>query len=90
MLRHAFEEWGCNRVEFITDVLNTKSRRAILRLGATEEGTLRSHMIMRDGRIRDSALYSVIHSEWPRIKSGLEAKMAANGAVRGVAIEAEQ
>ena len=82
MLRHAFEEWGCNRVEFITDVLNTKSRQAILRLGAKEEGTLRSHMIMRDGRVRDSALYSVIQSEWPRVKSGLEAKIAANGAVR--------
>ncbi len=82
MLRHAFEEWGCNRVEFITDVLNTKSRRAILRLGANEEGVLRSHMVMRDGRIRDSALYSVIESEWPRVKLGLEAKMAADGALR--------
>jgi len=82
MLRHAFEEWGCNRVEFITDVLNTKSRRAIARLGAREEGILRSHMIMRDGRIRDSALYSVIQSEWPRVKSGLEATLAADDAVR--------
>ena len=82
MLRHAFEEWGCNRVEFITDVLNTKSRQAILRLGAREEGTLRSHMIMRDGRIRDSALYSVIQSEWPGVKSGLQAKIAANGKTR--------
>jgi RimJ/RimL family protein N-acetyltransferase len=86
MLRHAFEEWGCNRVEFITDVLHTKSRQAILRLGAKEEGTLRSHMIMRDGRIRDSALYSVIQSEWPRVKAGLEAKIAANAAVRTGAV----
>ena len=78
MLRHAFEEWGCNRVEFITDVLNTKSRQAIVRLGAKEEATLRNHMIMRDGRIRDSMLYSVIRSEWPRIKSVLEAKIAAS------------
>ena len=83
MLRHAFEEWGCNRVELITDVLNTKSRQAILRLGAKEEATLRSHMIMRDGRIRDSVLYSVIQSEWPRVKAALEAKIAANGAIRG-------
>jgi RimJ/RimL family protein N-acetyltransferase len=77
MLRHAFEAWGCNRVEFITDVLNTKSRQAILRLGAKKEGVLRKHMIMRDGRVRDSVLYSVIESEWPGVRSGLEAMMAA-------------
>jgi RimJ/RimL family protein N-acetyltransferase len=76
MLRHAFEVWGCNRVELLTDVLNVKSRAAILRLGAKEEGVMRSHMIMRDGRVRDSALYSVIASEWPAVKSGLEAKIA--------------
>ena len=75
MLRHAFEEWRCNRVEFITDVLNTKSRQAILRLGAKEEGVLRNHMIMRDGRVRDSVIYSVVRSEWPQVKSGLEEKM---------------
>jgi RimJ/RimL family protein N-acetyltransferase len=80
MLRHAFEEWGCNRVEFITDVLNTKSRQAILRLGAKEEGVMRNHMIMRDGRIRDSVRYSLIQSEWPAVRSGLEAKIAAQGA----------
>ena len=80
MLRHAFEVWGCNRVEFITDILNTKSRQAILRLGAKEEATLRSHMIMRDGRTRDSALYSVVRSEWPRVKSALEVRVAADNA----------
>jgi RimJ/RimL family protein N-acetyltransferase len=80
MLRHAFEEWECNRVEFITDVLNTKSRHAILRLGAKEEGVLRHHMIMRDGRIRDSAIYSVIRSEWPQVKSALEEKLGVSGA----------
>jgi len=82
MLRHAFEAWGCNRVEFITDVLNTQSRQAIVRLGAKAEGILRSHMIMRDDRIRDSALYSVIQSDWPLVKAGLEAKISANAAVR--------
>jgi len=76
MLRHAFETWGCVRVEFITDVLNTRSRNAILRLGAKEEGVMRNHMIMRDGRHRDSALYSVIDSEWPAVRAGLEAKYA--------------
>lgn len=72
MLRHAFEVWDCNRVEFLTDVLNAKSRAAILRLGATEEGVLRSHMIMRDGRKRDSVVHSIVSSEWPTIKSRLE------------------
>lgn len=82
MLRHAFEEWACNRVEFLTDVLNVKSRTAILRLGAKEEGVMRSHMIMRDGRIRDSVLYSVIASEWPAVKCGLEAKIARSVSAR--------
>ena len=77
MLRHAFEAWGCNRVEFITDVLNTRSRKAIVRLGAKEEGIMRNHMIMRDGRIRDSVLYSVIRSEWPLVKANLEEKLDA-------------
>jgi N-acetyltransferase len=83
MLRHAFEEWECNRVELITDALNAKSRQAILRLGAKEEGVMRSHMIMRDGRVRDSVLYSIIQSEWPRVRSDLEAKIAAHGALGG-------
>jgi N-acetyltransferase len=77
MLRHAFEEWECNRVEFITDVLNATSRQAILRLGAKEEGVLRNHMIMRNGRVRDSVVYSVVRSEWPEVRSGLEQKMAS-------------
>ena len=80
MLRHAFDEWECNRVEFITDVLNNKSRQAILRLGAKEEGVLRRHMIMRDGRVRDSVLYSVVRSEWPQVRSTLEDKIAAHNA----------
>ncbi|MEY2854238.1 MAG: hypothetical protein RL030_1370 [Pseudomonadota bacterium] len=71
MMQHAFETWGCKRVEFITDVLNTASRNAILRLGAREEGVMRNHMIMRDGRLRDSMLYSVIESEWPAVKRRL-------------------
>jgi N-acetyltransferase len=77
MMRHAFEAWSCQRIGLITDVLNTKSRRAILRIGATEEGVMRHHMVMRDGRNRDSVLHSVIASEWPRVKAALEAKLAA-------------
>jgi len=75
MLRHAFEAWGCNRVELITDALNLQSRRAIKRIGATEEGILRSHMIMRDGRLRDSVLSSVVKADWPRVRQGLEAML---------------
>jgi RimJ/RimL family protein N-acetyltransferase len=60
--------------------LNTKSRQAILRLGAKEEGVLRKHMIMRDGRVRDSVLYSVIRSEWPQVRSALEEKIAVHNA----------
>lgn len=77
MLRHAFEQWDFNRVEFLTDVLNTKSRNAISRIGAREEGTLRSHMVIRDGRIRDSVMFSVIGTEWPLVKRSLEVKLDA-------------
>lgn len=76
MLTHAFECWGCNRVELLTDVLNDKSRRAIARIGATEEGVLRSHMVMRDGRIRDSVVFSVTGAEWPAVKAALVRKVS--------------
>ena len=77
MLRHAFETLGCIRVEFKTDRLNETSRKAIARLGATEEGTFRSHMIVDTGRIRDSVYFSIIEREWPEVKRRLEARMAA-------------
>jgi len=76
LLTHAFEVLGLNRVELITDYLNSTSRNAILRLGAKEEGILRSHMVMPNGRIRDSVLYSVVKHEWSGIKQHLEAKLA--------------
>lgn len=72
MLRHAFEEWGCARVELKTDVLNEKSRTAMLRMGATEEGTLRKHVLAYGGRWRDTIYYSVLDTEWPNVKQGLE------------------
>jgi len=75
MLRHAFEVLGCIRVELKTDALNQRSRHAIARLGAKEEGTLRNHMIAPGGRIRDSVLFSVIDSEWPQVKVRLEGKL---------------
>ena len=77
MLKHAFEQWQFNRVEFLTDYLNAQSRAAIARLGATQEGILRSHMVMRDGRIRDLVLFSIISADWPEIKSKLEAMLNA-------------
>ena len=75
LLTHAFEHWQCNRVEFITDVLNEQSRAAILRLGAQEEGILRNHMIMPNGRVRDSVCFSVIAAEWPEVKAHLELRL---------------
>jgi RimJ/RimL family protein N-acetyltransferase len=75
MLTHAFEIWRCVRVELKTDALNNKSRNAILRLGATEEGTLRRHMLTETGRFRDTVYFSIIDSEWEAAKAGLEAKL---------------
>jgi RimJ/RimL family protein N-acetyltransferase len=80
LLTHAFEQWGCNRVEFITDVLNQQSRTAILRLGATQEGILRNHMVMPHGRIRDSVCFSIISAEWPEVKARLADKLAQRAA----------
>ncbi len=76
LLRHAFEVLGCIRVEFKTDVLNERSRAALLRIGAKQEGILRSHMIAASGRIRDSVYFSIIAGEWPAVKTGLEQKLA--------------
>ena len=68
MLRHAFEVWDCVRVELKTDVLNTRSRAAILRIGATEEGILRKHMLAHEGRFRDSVYYSILDTDWPAVR----------------------
>jgi N-acetyltransferase len=76
MLRHAFEKFGCIRVELKTDSLNQRSREAILRLGAKEEGTLRNHMLTWTGRIRHTVYFSIIDSEWPEVKGRLEEMMA--------------
>mgnify|MGYP005999242339 CR=1 FL=1 len=75
MLTHAFEVMGLNRVEFITDYLNNASRNAIVRIGAKEEGVLRSHMVMPDGRIRDSVLFSITNNEWAGVKQNLAFKL---------------
>jgi len=75
MLSHAFETLNLNRVAFLTDYLNKNSQRAIMRLGAKEEGLLRNHMVMPDGRIRDTMVYSIIKHEWPSIKQNLSFKL---------------
>jgi RimJ/RimL family protein N-acetyltransferase len=72
MLRHAFEEWECARVELKTDVLNYKSRNALLRRGATEVGTLLKLVLAYNDRWRDTIYYSVLDTEWPEVKARLE------------------
>jgi RimJ/RimL family protein N-acetyltransferase len=76
MLRHAFETWGCRRVELKTDALNERSRGAMEAFGATFEGVHRKHMLVRDGENRDSAWYSVTDDEWPAVERGLVARLA--------------
>jgi N-acetyltransferase len=75
MLRHAFEEWQCMRVELKTDALNQRSRNAILRIGAKEEGILRRHVVTWTGRVRDSVYYSILDREWPEVKARLVTKL---------------
>ncbi len=84
MLRHAFDVWKCFRVELKTDALNQKSRNAILRIGAKEEGTLRRHVLTWTGRVRDSVYFSILDSEWPEVKAKLEAMLARQGASKNV------
>ena len=76
MMAHAFDTLGLTRVEWKTDALNARSRAAILRLGAIEEGTLRSHMVVRDGRLRDTVYFSVTADEWPAVRDRLTARLA--------------
>jgi RimJ/RimL family protein N-acetyltransferase len=74
LLRHAFETLGCIRVELKTDSLNEKSRAAILRIGARQEGIFRNHMITASGRIRQTVYFSIVDNEWPAVKARLEEK----------------
>ena len=76
LLTHAFEQLGCLRVEFKTDLRNTRSQNALERIGATREGVLRRHMIVQDDHARDSVYYSVIREEWPAVKEHLAALLS--------------
>ena len=77
MLTHAFETLELRRVELKTDVLNARSRAAILRLGATEEGVFRQHVVTWNGRVRDSVWFSILGGEWPAVRERLTATLAA-------------
>jgi RimJ/RimL family protein N-acetyltransferase len=83
MLRYAFEELQCVRVQLTTDEINAKSRAAILRLGAKQEGVVRNERIMPDGRKRNSVRFSIIDDEWPAVKQQLEARLGATEEPRG-------
>ena len=85
MLRHAFEALGCVRVELKTDALNERSRKAILRLGAKEEGILRRHVLTYTGRMRDTVYFSVLDHEWPSVKACLQTKLNSNQIPTGTA-----
>jgi N-acetyltransferase len=76
MLEHAFERWGCRRVELKTDARNERSRRAMEAFGAVFEGIHRKHMLVRGGENRDSAWYSVVDDEWPAVRAGLLGRLA--------------
>jgi RimJ/RimL family protein N-acetyltransferase len=72
LLTHAFETLSCIAVEFRTHFFNHQSRRAIERLGAKQDGILRSHMVAPDGRLRDTVVYSIIAAEWPTVRQHLQ------------------
>lgn len=76
LMTRAFNE-GCVRVELVTDAINARSRAAIARLGATEEGVLRRHKITWTGRVRDTVMFAVTDEDWPAVRAGLEARLAA-------------
>ena len=79
MFTHAFEVWNCIRVELKTDFNNEKSKNAMRRIGCTEEGTMRNHMITESGRYRDSVYFSIIESEWESVRADLTSKLAVKG-----------
>ena len=80
MLEHAFDALAANRVELRTDRLNRASRTAIARIGAREEGILRRHMIMSEGRVRDTVQFAILDREWPTVRPHLEAMIRARQA----------
>jgi RimJ/RimL family protein N-acetyltransferase len=82
LLRHAFEDLGCLRVQLKTDLRNDRSQKAIERIGAVREGVLRKNVIMPDGYLRSTVVYSIVDEEWPRVKALLEGLMGSRARVR--------
>jgi N-acetyltransferase len=76
LLAHAFDTLGCVAVEFRTHWMNMQSREAIARLGAKQDGVLRAHSRMADGSLRDTVVFSIVASEWPMVRSGLDLRLA--------------
>ena len=76
LLQHAFDH-GALRVELVTDALNARSRAAIAKLGAVEEGVLRAHKVTWTGRVRDTVMFSILASEWPAVRERLDARIVA-------------
>ena len=85
LMRHAFETFGILRVQFKTDIRNARSRQSLEKLGATQEGVLRRSAIMPDGLIRDTAIYSILDTEWGMVRQGLENRLCRHNA-RGIAV----
>lgn len=78
MLQHAFETLNCLRVQFTTDEINERSRNAIARLGAVQEGIVRNERIMPNGRVRNSVRFSIIDTEWPDVRARLTERMSTH------------
>lgn len=76
LLQHAFEVFGVNRVALVTDARNARSRAAIAKLGAAQEGILRAHMVVQGGRVRDTVVFSILAADWPDVRAGLRARLA--------------
>jgi RimJ/RimL family protein N-acetyltransferase len=79
LLNFAFDQLGLIRIEFHTDARNARSRTSLERLGATLEGVLRAHQITRNGSLRDSAVYSIVASEWPQVRAGIADRLLRHG-----------
>ncbi|MGV3617100.1 MAG: GNAT family N-acetyltransferase [Fimbriimonas sp.] len=77
MLGHAFDTLGYERVQLKCDGRNIQSQRAIEKLGGVKEGVLRRHMVLPDGFVRDTVMYSILAAEWPAVRDRLEARLAA-------------
>lgn len=77
LMGHGFDTLGLNRIELKLDATNARSWKAVERLGARHEGVHRHHMVMPDGRLRDTAWFSVLKAEWPGVRDGLDARLAA-------------